>query len=735
MTGPSETSRRTFLLLLLSCVATFLLALTWDLRPYPLSAGVDDSRYVLSAHYIKSVPWKFIHGIEPVEWLGPYDPTTLFKRPGFSIVLAVLSTLRLPYLQTVLLLNLVGLGIFANGLLRLRYPRSVVGAMVLVGGLLPTLYDANAVRLIREVATGALEVAILGVCVSLFTVKATRPVRILSSPAFLVLLPMLGLHWSMREEAVLLLPATLLIVNGALWVRSGAGLRHKLPLLLAASVVLLLPSQVAYLSFSALNHASYGLSIVNEVSEGSFPRAVNVLKRVNESPCDHGLLTVVEVEKVLVVSPSFRVVGETLRGVAAQKPDMTFTDAFSVMRISALQDETIRYSPTLTQDLFARIADEVEAACKNGLLHCGPPAMGGIVPLLCPSQWPLVSTTFVGYIAGDIAKLNHSGMSAFSSAIPGVSRLSPSQLAMFEEIAMQRMAGRDAQLVEYSQPASLEALHQQDIRRYRVGVFYQSVMPWLMGIGAVVLLVRLVFWSAPDRPWSLIILSALAGHVLVRAGVFSYLSTVDGYLNTRYISVCYPVAAVFAVLAPAELISLFWGPRTDQKTPGRYAFVPVVIALFVAAGFIYAGTRQGLSLPQGDLTALNGELTNEAGLEQIQWNGRRIQVLQQAQGWLLPEAGWLRGEAAVFDGWCLDVARVQPAQEVLIFADGQLVANSVPSTPFPQVESGLPEGRHAGFEVRVHRKLLAGKNVRVFALLADDRAGELHYPPSYPYSR
>jgi hypothetical protein len=65
--------RITFILLLFSAVGASLLVLTWDLRPYPLAAFVDDYRYVLSAIHIKAALW-------------------------------TLSLLHLPFIQTMLLL-------------------------------------------------------------------------------------------------------------------------------------------------------------------------------------------------------------------------------------------------------------------------------------------------------------------------------------------------------------------------------------------------------------------------------------------------------------------------------------------------------------------------------------------------------------------------------------------------------------------------------------------------------
>jgi hypothetical protein len=189
MRNLSENERRSFVLLLFTGVGGLLLALTWDLRPFPLAALVDDYRYILSAHEIKISVWELLHNRNITPWLGSYEPTTLFKRPGISVVLAALSALHLPFIQTTLLLYLIFIAIMADSLLRLNYSRITVAALFLVCGLMPTLYDSNAVRVIREITTAALEMGILALCIRLFSVSArTRTtLRLFCSPTFIVL--------------------------------------------------------------------------------------------------------------------------------------------------------------------------------------------------------------------------------------------------------------------------------------------------------------------------------------------------------------------------------------------------------------------------------------------------------------------------------------------------------------------------------------------------------------------
>jgi hypothetical protein len=743
MTVLTSRQRKAFLLMIFSCAGAALLLLTWDLRPFPLWADVDDYRYVLSADYVQAVPGKLIRGFTPLDWLGPYDPTTLFKRPGFSIVLAALSALHLPFFQTVLLFHLFGLAILSNSLLRLNYPRTVVGAMFVVCGLIPTLYDSNAVRVIREVTAAGLEVAIFGLCLALFSVKVKRPLELLRNSAFLALFVLLGLHWSLREESALLLAGVLLLVNGACWLSGSPGTRGRLITAGIVSLVLMIPSQLAYFTFAALNKASYGVLMVHEISEGSFPRAVSALKRVDESPCDHTLLSPNEVQKVMAVSPSFRLVGERLGTTLKVQPDLLYGEAFYVMRLAPLGGSDIGASPLLTQDLFSRIAAEVEIACRDGRLRCADRVSGGIVPILCSSQWPLVTANFISYLGSNIARMSHSGISPWWSGMPGVNRVPPTDLALFEKITRQKMAGRKGERVEYSQPAGLATLERQDRWRQQVASTYLSVMPWLMAVGVLSLLLRLPYWRDKSRPWWLIILAAMVVHVVGRALAFSYLSAVEGYLNTRFMSTSYPIAAAFAVLSAAELGHFFSRNRAPssqaaavhdkagwEKIGQRAA---TALTILVTLGFIYAGARPGRETAANSSASSGLDLFSEGEDEFFDYNGRRVQIVEQRQGWLSVGAGVSQGESVTFDGWGMDVATGRPTDAIVVFANGRLIATVVPTIPIPSLEQGFPAETHAGFSITLPRSAITGTKVRIFALLSGDRAGELNYPSSYLY--
>ena len=742
MTSPPDKERKSFVLLLFASVGALLLILTWDLRPFPLAARVDDYRYVLSAHEIKNAVWELFHNGGIVPWLGSYEPTTLFKRPGISIVLAALSALRLPFIHTILLLYLISLAVMADGLLRLNCSRTTVGALFLVCGLMPTLYDSNAVRVIREIATAALETGILGLCIRLFSVstRTRTALRLFGSPTFIALFVLLGIHWSLREEAVLLLAPTILLVSAVFWLRNDENLKQKAFVICLGIVVLLLPARLAYLGISNLNRVSYGINLVNDVSEGSFPRAVSALKGIEESPCDHSLVSADEARKAMAVSPAFRTIGETVAYAVTQRPDLIYTDGFSGLRLLTQEHPSIGTSAALTQKLFGQIADEIGEACRNRTLRCASRVSGGIVPLLCSSQWRLVPANVAGYL-GYVAEVVAVGFDPLWSGNPGIDRLEPAQMANFEEIVQQEMSGRKGMETEFSRPALVKWLQRQDYLRRSIASVYSTLMPYLIVLGGIGLLIRLPFWRDSGRRLDLIILLAVAGHVLCRVVAFSYLSAVDGYLNSRYISVCYPMAAAFAVLAIGETRQLFYRPKPAagdlRKTPWlRNAGLKWALgtAVLVACGFIYAGARSGVVIaPEFVPDSQHGELAGNAGAEYVQLEGHHVEIVSQNMGFLFPDAGGIKGDFAIFDGWAKDVSTGRPAKSILLFEGNRLLRSVKPSNSIPSLEQGFPQVAHAGFSITLPRWVVKGKSIRIFALLEGNRAGELNYAPSYAY--
>jgi hypothetical protein len=219
---------------------------------------------------------------------------------------------------------------------------------------------------------------------------------------------------------------------------------------------------------------------------------------------------------------------------------------------------------------------------------------------------------------------------------------------------------------------------------------------------------------------------------------------VDGYLNVRYISVCYPVAAAFAVIGAGEVgrAALPGGlsRRVSQAAGRLFDRIPGVVAgalvVLVAGGFVYAGARDGAELEWDPAVyALDGRVTTDADGTplSVRRGDREFSVGEGGAGALYYEAGWLEGETARFDGWAIDPERGQPADAVLVFVDGALAAEVSPSIPVDLSELGLGSAVGAGFSVGVPWNLVRDARVRLVALVSDDMALELNYPAYFPY--
>jgi hypothetical protein len=164
----------------------------WDLRPYPFLGWVDDYRYVKSAWHIRQF-----------EWLGPFESSTLVKRPVFSVFLALVSTFHLPFVQFQILFYVAATAFFVYSLLRLGLPRLAGAAVLAVLSFTPTVYDANGSRILRETVTIGLELLVFGLLFWMLIVpQGTRALNFLKSRSgfgLYILYVLMALHWGMRE--------------------------------------------------------------------------------------------------------------------------------------------------------------------------------------------------------------------------------------------------------------------------------------------------------------------------------------------------------------------------------------------------------------------------------------------------------------------------------------------------------------------------------------------------------
>jgi len=337
------------------------------------NAQADDRLFVALAEHI-------LHG----DWLGPYDRFTLVKGPFFSIWIAAAFLAHVPLTLSYQLLHIAACGLLLVAL-RPIVP-SGVGRLALFAVLLfdPSTYSAMASWVIRDAIYMPMTIVILACVVALLT-------RLHGSPRHLVawsvgLGVVLAAYWTTREEGVWIVPGAgvaLLFALVSVWRARTAAV--------AKSAVLLLPAALCaagVFGVCALNQRHYGVFTVVDMKSPGFTQANGALMRVHHENWNQFASVPQEVRlKIYAVSPAFA----ELRGFLEGPPGVAWGHGGEVwlsggtpspvdirggffvfaLREAVAQRGYYRSAPE-AEAYYARLAAEINAACADGRLSCGP---------------------------------------------------------------------------------------------------------------------------------------------------------------------------------------------------------------------------------------------------------------------------------------------------------------------------------------------------------------------------
>lgn len=539
-------------------IAALLYLVIWDLRPYPFLGWVDDYRYVKSA-------WYLLQG----DWLGPYDSTALVKRPFFPVLLAATSALGIPFDPFQVFFYLSGAGLFVFTLCRLGVPRRLCLPLLPVLGFLPTLYDADGSRVLRETVTVGLEFIVFSTALGLLVTPLNTSLRDFIRSRSGVLLALLyflaAFHWGMREEGILLSGVLMpLLVLVALWRLDGTAVRRAVnAAVLCGGLSAAIAS--AYVFIASVNFYKYGVFLTNDLSEGEFPKVAGVLKSIQEGPDPQLLLNSEETRKLLEMSPKFHEIGELLERLQSSNVPLDYSHEMFFLRVTALQGKTLGSSAIQTQRYFRDLYHDVSSLCLRKMLNCAPNPARSIIPGYTWDQWSRMPA-YAGRLAGWLMTTRNSGFDFLSRSYPGVEPIPTEVLQRFVEVTRQEPFGWDGKTTEFTLPGKLDAVLRQQDRRVLLGEVYSALSPVLYGLAAVGLLVGLP-WAWKTRSYICIVAAATLGfHVLARVAAFSYLSAMDdGTVPVRLIRPAYPFGLGLAVLSVGIGISAL----LDRRTPRR----------------------------------------------------------------------------------------------------------------------------------------------------------------------
>ncbi|NYZ13520.1 hypothetical protein HL658_13245 [Azospirillum sp. RWY-5-1] len=545
-------------------------------------AALDDALFVRQAAYLLSG-----------QWLGPYDHSTLAKGPFYPMVIAASWAAGLPLMVVQALAYAAACWALVRGLRPWLGREGVAAGIFLLLLLNPMVYATANLRVMREGIYVPLTLLVVAGLVWWVRLADARLRARLALAAGLG--ATLAAFWLTREEGVWILPSLLLAAG--LWAvvlgRAGGlrALRTEAALAVVAAAV-----AVAGVGTVALaNRAVYGVADIVEFKQDAFTGAYGALSRVRhaaETPYVPVPRTVLE--QVFAVSPAAAELRDGLGAPAdkfvragcavyAVEPcDGEIRAAWFMWALRQAAADAGHHTEARDASAFyGRLADEVDAACADGRLDCGPPRRGMSPPFRWDTAWPTVRATarallFIATLEGGGAPRDAHSCRIDDCrepwTLPVILDLTGADLFVLaagtpDPIAHNRLAG--GQALPSQQRAALAAGLLD-----RVYGLYRIVLPW-----AVVAALAGLGWHlaralrgrrAPD-PLAAVALVALAA-VGTRAVLMAYLEVVAmPAINPLYLSPAYPLLLLFCAAAIGAAIKSPGAQpiRVDFADPAR----------------------------------------------------------------------------------------------------------------------------------------------------------------------
>ncbi len=353
-------------------------------------------------------------GILAGQWLGSYDHHTLVKGPFFSIWIVLSFLSHVPLLVSYQLLHLFACLLMVVALRPLMPRRTIQYALFLWLLFDPTMYSVMASWVVRASIYMPLTIMVLAGMFALVTrLDAGR--RELSAWS-IMLGATLAMFWTTREEGIWIVPGAMLALAYALviiWMRRDDAI--------VKSAILMIPAAICasgVLAICTLNYISYDFFGMVEFKSSAFTRANGALMRVEHDDWNRFANVPQDVRmRVHDVSPAFAELQEFLEGPPGEawghgaefwldggtpSPKDIRGGFFPWALRQAAAARGHHASASTATAYYDRVADEINAACDDGRLACGPasdsmtpPWRNEYIPLLLESLslglWKLIT--------------------------------------------------------------------------------------------------------------------------------------------------------------------------------------------------------------------------------------------------------------------------------------------------------------------------------------------------------
>ncbi|WP_029004326.1 hypothetical protein [Azorhizobium doebereinerae] len=326
-------------------------------------------------------------------WFGTYSHLTLHKGNGYSVFLALASWLGLPVTLAHGLFQAAACTTFAAVVGRIGGSWRLAVAVLLALAMVPVLGTTAALRVLRDAIYSGQTLLVLSAVLWLLhrSREAGTPGRGLLAGILLAWM------WLTREEGVWILPAIFLLVLGYPLPRpaDGAPWRARVKGVLLATLWLAVGFALVDVAYRAANRLAYGTWTTVAIKEASFERALGALYSVEDGETvPYVPVSRATRQRIYAVSPAFAALKPFIdppgppiwtngcpfyatgcNDIAGGWFHVTFLFAVRGLGSHGTLEEAKAY--------YARVADEVEAACADGRLTCRR-TLHNAIPRLAP---------------------------------------------------------------------------------------------------------------------------------------------------------------------------------------------------------------------------------------------------------------------------------------------------------------------------------------------------------------
>jgi hypothetical protein len=351
---------------------------------------------------------KLANQILNLGWITP-DPSisqevALSKGPGFPVYLAAIHWIPLSPVWVTHLLLLVGALVLIWALYRLRFNGMLLIAAYVGFAFFPVWFGDPISWIYREGFITAICLWIVALTVWVVAAskkigdatKATKHV-ILQAVRLLLIGLLFGVLVITKPswQGAAIFVGVVVIAALAVMKIPRQSVRTKLLAGLAATVVVLVGASSVYVTVAAVNFKKNGVFLIDNFSEGSFPRALNSWVGVNAGDKrEYVLVTATQRAAVYEISPTAKKlqpylelpVGNYWSWKKESCNQIAICDESTAWFPWELRDAAVKAgianNPIEFEQTFRLINADIEGACASRVLDCGSKGLApGVVPL------------------------------------------------------------------------------------------------------------------------------------------------------------------------------------------------------------------------------------------------------------------------------------------------------------------------------------------------------------------